>query len=169
MDSFETSRPLIESERFKQRIVICGSMSVYGDMLAIQNDLRREGILAVIPEAENDAILSLSEEAFSEFKRRASFKYLRIIRALETVAILAINRDKHGIHDYIGPNTFAEIAVAFAQQKRIFLLQGIPEVYSDELIAWGAIALDGNLSKILRFYSASVAKSTRQLNLFEDL
>lgn len=144
-------------------------MSVYGDMLAIQNDLRREGILAVIPEAENDAILSLSEEAFSEFKRRASFKYLRIIRALETVAILAINRDKHGIHDYIGPNTFAEIAVAFAQQKRIFLLQGIPEVYSDELIAWGAIALDGNLSKILRFYSASVAKSTRQLNLFEDL
>lgn len=143
-------------------------MSFYGNMVSIQNEFRREGILAVVPEAENDVHLSLSADAFSEFKRRVSFQYLRTIRAPETVAILVVNRDKHGIGDYIGPNTFAEIAVAFAQQKRIFLLQGIPDVYLDELVAWDAIALDGDLSKISHYYSACIAASNRQLDLFED-
>jgi len=159
---------MISKKGFRQRIVICGSMSFYGDMLDIQKSLSTNDILSIVPEAEDQFTDQLREEQFADFKRRVSFQYLKKIRAPETVAILAVNKDKHGIHDYIGPNTFAEIAVAFAQQKKIFLLQGIPIEYFDELRAWNVIALDGSLSGIFKYYKAATEPSVRQLNLFED-
>jgi len=151
---------------FQHRIVLCGSMSFFGDIIAIQRDLGKHGIPAIVPEAEDEYIAALSEENFAEFKRRVSFRYLKKIRSPETIAILAVNRDKHGIHDYIGPNTFGEIAVAFAQRKKIFLLQGIPVDYEDELRAWGAVALDGNIENLLRRYRAAAFVDARQLRLF---
>jgi len=169
MDDTGTSKPMIYKGRFKQRIVICGSMSFYGDMQDIQNSLVGNGIPAIVPEVEDQYTAELSENNFTAFKCRVSFQYLKKIRAPQTVAVLAVNRDKHGIHDYIGPNTFAEIAVAFAQRKRIFLLQGLPTDYIDELQAWGAISLDGSLSKIFQYYKAATEPSVRQLKLFEDL
>lgn len=168
MDTTRQSKPMISKGCFKQRIVICGSMSFYGEMLEIQNFLKNNGVLSIVPEAEEQYSTVLSKENFEAFKRRVSFRYLKKIRALETVAILAVNRDKYGIRDYIGPNTFAEIAIAFAQGKRIFLLQGIPDVYMDELRAWGVIPLDGSISTILQYYRSEVERSTRQLTLFED-
>ncbi len=169
MDDTRTSKPMISKGRFKQRIVICGSMSFYGDMLDIQNSFKGNGIPSIVPEAEDQYTAGLSEDDFAAFKRRVSFQYLKKIRALETVAILAVNRDKHGIPDYIGPNTFAEIAIAFAQQKKLFLLQGVPNDYVDELQAWGIISLDGSLSGIFQYYKAATEPSVRQLNFFEDL
>lgn len=163
-----TSKKMVFKERFKQRIVICGSMSFYGDMLEIQSMLKEKSILSMVPEAEDQYVAALSEENFTAFKRRVSFQYLRTIRAPETVAILAVNVDKHGISGYIGPNTFAEIAVAFAQQKKIFLLQGIPHDYFEELEAWGVISLDGSLSGIFQYYKAATQSSLMQLELFED-
>lgn len=169
MDTTDKSKQMISTRRFRQRIVICGSMSFYGDMLSIQEALCREGVPSIVPEAETPEVMSLTEEDFAAFKRRVSFQYLRTIRAPATVAIVAVNRDKHGMPDYIGPNTFAEIAVAFAQHKRVFLLQGIPDIYLDELTAWGAIPLDGQLSTILQYYTAAVDADNRQLRLFEDM
>ena len=144
-------------------------MSFYGDMLNIQNLLDEKGIPSIVPAAEDQYTAMLSLSDFETFKRRASFKYLKIIRDPKTVAVLAINRDKHGLSDYIGPNTFAEIAVAFAQRKRIFLLQGLPKEYIDELQAWGVISLDGSLSSIFQYYKAAIEPLELQMNLFEDL
>ncbi len=169
MEHAKTSKAMISKGRFKQRIVICGSMSFYGEMLEIQDMLKENGILTIVPEAEDQFTAGLSEENYAAFKRRVSFKYLKTIRAPETVAILVVNRDKHGIADYIGPNTFAEIAVAYAQSKRIFVLQGIPVDYVDELTAWGVVSLDGSLSHIFQYYKAKIEESIRQLTLFEDI
>ena len=163
------SKPLVNKKKFKQRIVICGSMSFYGDMLAIQKCLEDEGIPAVVPEPEDQYIGSMSEEDFASFKRAVSYKYLKVIRAPETVAVLAVNKDKHGVSDYIGPNTFAEIAVAFAQRKKVFLLQGVPESYVDELVAWEVIPLDGELMEIQKYYRAETEPGIRQLDMFEDV
>ena len=169
MENSSESKAIISKGPFNQRIVICGSMSFYGDMLAFQKLLAEHGVPSIVPEAEDEYIAGLSEEGFAAFKRRVSFQYLMKIRSPETVAVLAVNKDKHGIRDYIGPNTFAEIAVAFAQQKRIFLLQGLPTDYFDELQAWGVISLDGSLFGIFQYYKAAIEKSVRQLSLFKDL
>ena len=168
MEPMKTYNHLIWKDNFKQRIVICGSMSFYGDMLEIQNSLRENGIPSIVPVADEQYYSNLSDESFAAFKCKVSFQYLRKIRSPETIAILAVNRDKHGIHDYIGPNTFAEIAVAFAQSKRIFLLQGMPQAYEDELSSWGVISLDGSLPAIYNYYK-SINSNQRQLSLFQDL
>ena len=65
-----------------------------------------------------------------------------------TDAVLIINEDKEGKSNYIGPNSFAEIAMAFFNNKKIFLLNDIYEPYMDELSAWGVVCLNGDLGKI---------------------
>lgn len=166
MDYTQISKKLVDKIRFRQRIVICGSMSFYGEMVNYKRMLEKYGIPALVPKYEDFYVASFTKKEFEAFKKTVSFGYLKHIRRLETVAILAVNRDKYGIPDYIGPNTFAEIAVAFAQGKKIFLLQGIPEVYASELDAWGVIPLNGRISYLLEYYRAV---TSIQLRLFEDI
>lgn len=167
MGIIEKYKPLISKKGFTQRIVICGSMSFYGEMLHIHKIFKNKGIHSIVPEPEDQYNKDL-EKNFWDFKRRVSFQYLRKIRSPSTIAILAVNKDKHGIHDYIGPNTFAEIAVAFAQQKKIFLLQGIPKEYIEELSAWRVIPLNDYLYDIFNYYNSELENSLRQLDLFDD-
>ena len=62
--------------------------------------------------------------------------------------VLIVNAEKNGISNYIGPNSFAEIAFGFYHKKRVYLLNDIYDPYSDELIGWKVIPLKGNLDLI---------------------
>ncbi|MEI6208225.1 MAG: hypothetical protein WCP20_15700 [Desulfuromonadales bacterium] len=155
----------------KKRIVLCGSMSFYPEMLTQAKILKESGIDTVVPISESPYHLSVSELSFQVFKRKASMKHIRKIRdnAL-TFGILVMNLDKHGIPNYIGPNTFAEIAVAVTHYKKIYLFQGMPAFYRDELVAWDVICLDGDLNRIIKDYwtaEEQINKQGLQLELFE--
>ncbi|HPT08201.1 MAG TPA: hypothetical protein PLE28_00700 [bacterium] len=65
-------------------------------------------------------------------------------------AILVLNFDKKGIKNYVGGNTLMEIGFAHVNNKKIFLLNEVPEdvSYFDEIKAMTDIVLDGNLEKI---------------------
>jgi len=68
-------------------------------------------------------------------------------------AILVVNKAKRGIENYIGGNTFAEIMVAFFLNKKIFLLNPIPEherlnAFREEIEGVNPIVLNGNLDDI---------------------
>jgi hypothetical protein len=136
----------------QQRLVICGSMTFYSEMLGIKNQLENTGIPCLVPKAEDKIKAELSQDGYEEFKRRVSHEYLQEIRKKNTFAILAVNIDKHGINSYIGPNTFAEIAIAFENRKAIYLYYGVPHTYKDELIAWQAKPLRGSVDTIVRDY-----------------
>ena len=150
----------------ERRVVICGSMSFYGEMLRIQDELLEQDVKSITPDAEDEIRPTLTLDQFEKFKRRVSYAYLRKIRDPRTYALLAVNPDKYGIEHYIGPNTFAEIAVAFAQSKRIYVLQDFPEMYQDELQAWGASQLFGSLNELVRDYRLTCVRETAQLKLF---
>lgn len=62
--------------------------------------------------------------------------------------ILIINASKGNIDNYIGPNTFAEIAFGFYFNKRVYLLNDIYEPYKDELNGWKVVTLKGDLKLI---------------------
>lgn len=154
-----------------QRIVICGSMSFYSDMVTYARMLRNERVITVIPESDDPFIETCSEEAFQEVKLNASMRHIRKIRDHEkTFGILVVNRDKHGIANYIGPNTFAEIAIALAHYKKIYLLQDMPAFYRDELSTWGVICLNGDISRVIDDYKQSELHRSMvtQLDLFSD-
>ncbi|MDO8668120.1 MAG: hypothetical protein Q7K35_03405 [bacterium] len=66
-------------------------------------------------------------------------------------AILVCNFDKNDIKNYIGGNTLMEMGFAHVNNKKIFLLNPIPEEvsYVDEIKAMVDVVLDGDLTKII--------------------
>ena len=150
-----------------RRIVLIGSMGVYQQIKECAEELGSFGIQTVMPIEESEVIQQLSLFDFEHFKRIASFSYLRKIRDPRTYCVLAVNVDRHGILNYVGPNTFAEIAVAFAQSKKIYLLQGAPDSYLDELSAWRAVSLKGQLDRLVSDFRADCMVDDPQMRFFE--
>lgn len=81
-------------------------------------------------------------------KRRFSQKYFRIIRRWNVAAILVANFPRRGRKNYIGPNTFAQVMIAVDARKLVFLLHGFHPPLRDELAAWGAIPLKGDIGAL---------------------
>ncbi len=64
-------------------------------------------------------------------------------------AILVLNFDKNGIKNYIGGNTLMEIGFAYVNNKKIFLLNPIPDMnYKDEIVACQPIVINNDLNLI---------------------
>lgn len=165
MEVSDTTELRFAPAKTTRRIVLSGSMGVYGGILDVATCLSSRQIPTIVPESEDDSVRRLSFDAFEEFKRKVSFAYLRKIRDPRTFGVLAVNLNRHGIPNYIGPNTFAEIAVAFAQSKRIYLYQGMPEAYVDELSAWRAVLLNGSLEQLANDFWQVCIQEDKQLSL----
>ena len=65
-------------------------------------------------------------------------------------AILVLNYDRTGIKNYIGGNTFLEIGFAHVLDKKIYLLNPIPDInfYKEEIEAIHPEILYGDVGKI---------------------
>lgn len=122
-------------------------MRAFDTMVEVRDELAARGISAVLPDEDAPSIRA-SAAQFDAHKRLASLRHFSCIQEDQTAAILVINVDKDGAHDYIGPNSFAEIAVAFASGRTVYLWQSIPPQYEEELRAWGAQELHGELSRL---------------------
>ena len=126
------------------RIVISGSMQFLNEMKKYKRLIEKKGFTVILPEEDNwDKI---TPEQINNFKRIVSKRYFDIIADANTTALLVVNSDKKGVKNYIGANTFDEIAIAFYFEKKIYLLNDIYGPYSDELLAWNVIPLKGNLN-----------------------
>lgn len=121
-----------------KNIVLCGSMKVKNKILEIEHELKEKGYNVLLPK---ECMEGLPKEVAS----RAHFK--RIIDK-ENDTILVVNSTKNGISNYIGPNSFAEIAFAFFYNKNIYVLNEYYEPYIDELTGWGVKELHGNIENI---------------------
>ena len=122
-------------------IVICGSMKFKDKILEISDKLENLGFKTELPKECMEGLP----------KEKASRAHFNRIQNKDTDAILVVNCDKGKLKNYIGPNSFAEIAFAFYFNKKIFLLQDIYEPYIDELKGWNAIPLNKALESIKRF------------------
>ena len=63
-----------------KKIVICGSMMFYEEMLKCQEQLKVLGITSIIPKEENDAVSFYDDRQFIEFKKKVSRTYLKKIK-----------------------------------------------------------------------------------------
>ena len=138
-----------ETTIVKKSVVICGSMMFYNEMCECQRILHSHGINAIVPKDEDNIPANISEEEFRAFKKRVSSAYLKKIRDKNTGAILVYNATKKGIDNYIGANTFVEIAMAFAWNRMIYLFNGMYKPYEDELMAWDCKCLNGDMNTII--------------------
>ena len=140
-DLIESDKELqkyFEKELKRRNIVLCGSMKVKDKILEVSSQLEKMGYNVLLPV---ECMQGLDKVIAS----RAHFDR---ISNPENDIILIVNVSKNGIDNYIGPNSFAEIAFGFYFNKKVFLLNDIYEPYKDEIIGWKVECLNGDLSKI---------------------
>ncbi|MBR2587848.1 MAG: hypothetical protein IKF82_04340 [Bacilli bacterium] len=121
-----------------ENIVLCGSMKVKEKIVKTSKKLELMGFNVLLPV---ECMQGLD-------KIIASRAHLDRVIDSNNEAILIVNETKNGIENYIGANSFAEIAFGFYFKKKVYLLNDVYEPYKDELIGWGVIPLKGDLSKI---------------------
>ena len=119
-------------------VVLCGSMKIKDKIFEVKDKLEKMGYNVLLPE---ESLKNLPKEI-------ASRKHFEKIIDRDNSIILIVNATKNGIQNYIGPNSFAEIAFAFFYNKKIYLLNDYYEPYLDELLGWKVIPLHGDLTKI---------------------
>lgn len=121
-----------------KNVVLCGSMKVKDEIINVSEKLKKKGYNVLLP-------IECMKEVDKIVASRAHFDR---ISDKSNEIILIVNATKNGIDNYIGPNSFAEIAFGFYYKKRVFLLYDIYEPYKDELLGWKVISLKGNLDLI---------------------
>ena len=85
--------------------------------------------------------------AFRKVSEDLIKRYYNLIK--ESDAVLVLNLDKNNVKNYIGGNVFLEMGFAHCLNKKIYLLNEIPQMnYTDEIIAMRPIILNGDLSKM---------------------
>jgi len=154
--------PIVDHVAAK-RIVICGSMAFAGQMREIKGQLDLLNVPAVVPDDVDGDLRQFDTRSYLSFKKAASVSHINKVKDPRTYGVLVANFDKNGIFGYIGANSFAEISVAFSSRKKIFLFSEIPPQYADELTAWGAVALNGDLARLVQIYEHSCRHETAQL------
>ena len=119
-------------------IVLCGSMKIKDKIFEVKDELEKKGFNVLLPE---ECIKGLPKEI-------ASRAHLDRVINKNNPTILIVNDTKNGINNYIGANSFAEIAFAYYYHKKVYLYDDIYEPYKDELEGWGIIPLKKDLNKI---------------------
>ena len=142
------------------KIVIVASIQFTKEMLKLRDELERLGHTTSLPYTTQQ--IEAGELSYEEFMKekdaRGDMRFReegpdRIKRyykkIVESDAILMANYEKKNTPGYIGGNALMEMGFAYVNDKKIFLLYGIPEMdYTDEIQAMHPIVINGDLSKI---------------------
>ncbi|KKP94805.1 MAG: hypothetical protein UR99_C0036G0003 [Candidatus Moranbacteria bacterium GW2011_GWD2_36_12] len=127
------------------KIAISGNVYMLPDIMEVQEELELMGH-EVVPTFEFLDQLSENDEEKKRENRASFFEKLK-----NSDGLLVLNKSqKDKKEDYISGSSFLEMGFAHALGKKIYLLQGIPEVtYKDEIMAMNPVVLNGNLDKIM--------------------
>ena len=139
------------------RITISGSVK-FADRLADiyyklkelgHEPLMHEDMFGIADGTAKELVEGISKD-HSEIKRKHNFIKWWHDCIKSGDAILVCNFDKNGIKNYIGGNTLMEIGFAHVNDKKVFLLNPIPEdvSYVDEIKAMVDVVIYGDLNKV---------------------
>ena len=135
-------------------ITICGSVFFAKEILETKEKLESLGHQVFAPERLDlhlDGMLTEGGKSESaEVKMEHDLIRDHYGKINSSDAILVLNYDKKGIKNYIGGNSFLEIGFAYIMNKKVFLLNNIPEIenYKQEIIAMKPIVIKNILENI---------------------
>ena len=138
------------------RITICGSVRFAPQLVEIYRRLEKLGHTPLMHDdmfgLANGTARQLNDSGSEHHEIKRKYNFIKwwhdCIKSGD--AILVCNFDKNGIRNYIGGNTLMEMGFAHVNEKKVFLLNPIPEdvPYVDEIKAMTDIVINGNLEKI---------------------
>ncbi|MBP5634238.1 nucleoside 2-deoxyribosyltransferase [Candidatus Saccharibacteria bacterium] len=136
------------------KICICCSLSFTNEVEKLVEELKALGHEVLIPHGVE--IRAIEQPDFNPVAAKHDGGYdamnAHFAKIRESDAILVCNYTKKGIENYIGANTFLEMGYAYSLGLPIYTLNPLPEMpyINDELRAFGAIVLSGELLKIVQ-------------------
>lgn len=140
------------------KIVICGSSTFRNKMIEYRDKLAalgHEGIVhphyAAAVRGENQEMLKrIADGEHHLVKKEQGYIKWYYDAIVGSEAILVLNFDKREVKNYIGGNTLMEIGFAHVNDKKIFLLNPVPEEvsYVDEIKAMVDSILEDDLGLI---------------------
>ncbi|MCK4714172.1 MAG: hypothetical protein KAT35_01240 [Candidatus Aenigmarchaeota archaeon] len=139
------------------KITVCGSVAFAEKLVDVCRRLEELGHQSIMHEdmfgiADGSApeLIDGIKINHAEVKRKYGFIKIWYNLILKSDAILVCNFDKNGVKNHIGGNTLMEMGFAHVNDKKVFLLNPIPEKvpYTDEIEAMVDVVLDGDLKRI---------------------
>jgi hypothetical protein len=139
------------------KITILGSIAFRKEMLEFiekLQELGHEGIISPVMRelalGNNKELMDLVEKDHGRAKKEGGYIKWYYDSICDSDAVLVLNLEKNGRKNYIGGNVLMEIGFAHVHDKKIFLLNPIPEdvSYQEELKAMVDVVLNGDLTKI---------------------
>jgi hypothetical protein len=146
------------------RITICGSIAFLDEMLETKKNLEELGHEVKMPPTEliDEQGKAMPMKQYYAIRKQASddMEWVwdkkgeaiknHFDKIIWSDAALILNYDKNDIDNYIGPNTFLEIGLAFHAKKKIFLLNPMPEViYKEEMLGMKPTIINGDYSLLV--------------------
>ncbi|MBR9704898.1 hypothetical protein GOV12_05780 [Candidatus Pacearchaeota archaeon] len=122
------------------KITITGSMKFYSQFQELKKQLEKlnHQVIIPLPDEHYDNSNQTKKQAMIDFNKNLE----------DSNAILVANYKKNNQPNYIGINSIMEIGMAFNKNKKIFILNQIPDNCKDELIAIEAIELNHDLNQL---------------------
>ena len=142
------------NQNSKLKVAICGSMVFTDEMLETQKKLETLGNTVFVSGfAQSHLGKSMEDREKLAIKQKnendAMREYWNLIQTVD--AILVLNLDKRGVKNYIGGNAFLEMGFAYVLNKKIYVLNDLPEndIYKSEIEAMRPVVVNGDLEKII--------------------
>ncbi len=145
------------------KITICGSIAFYNEMLDVKEKLEQLGHQVKLPPFEvkddNGNMIPVKEyysirKAETDdtswiWDRKEEAMRLHFQKVEWSDAVLILNHDKNGVSNYVGANTLLELGLAFHLNKKLFLLNNIPDIgCKEEILGMKPSVINNDLTKI---------------------
>ena len=138
------------------KIMLICSTQFYDKIPPIKDYLESKGFNVIIPngyeEPDNyDDYDSMSEKEYYEFFKNMYYESREKINNIDAVLALNYTKTKNNqqFKNYVGASTFLELYEAFMQNKKIYLLNDIPDnMLYEEIKGFNPTILNENLDLI---------------------
>jgi hypothetical protein len=139
------------------KIFLVCSKNFYDRIPEVKKVLEEMGHEIYLPNYYGDKsieqkINDMSKEEYMNFKRQMFDRSQEQINLIDSILVLNYDKVKDDvvIKNYIGGATFLEMFVAYRNNKKIYLLNEIPNNnLKDEILAFNTSILNGNLKNII--------------------
>ncbi|MDA1038233.1 MAG: hypothetical protein O2877_00915 [bacterium] len=144
-------------------ITICGSIAFYDEMIDVKKQLEQLGHEVKLPpfevKDENGNMIPV-KEYYSRRKsetddtswiwdRKEEAMRMHFQKVEWGDAVLILNFDKNAVSNYVGANTLLEMGLAFHLNKKVFLLNDVPDMsYKEEILGMKPIIINNDLTRI---------------------
>ncbi|MBQ9013944.1 MAG: hypothetical protein IJ094_10430 [Bacilli bacterium] len=136
-------------------LIIC-SKQFYSKIEKIKEILKSRNIEVFLPNCYDDPsteerMWKLGKKEHQKFKAKMYKQSEEAIKNMDAVLVLNYDKNKDGetYKNYIGGATFLEMYDAFRLDKKIFLMNDIPEgMLFDEIEGFNPIVLNGNINLV---------------------